>query len=420
MLSLFRSQMVRNTGKLLSANVIAQAIGLLVYPLLTRIYAPEDFGLFNLFVSIGGVAVLIATGNYQNAIVLPKREETARGLVHLSALITAATVLLLILSIPFAHPIAGLFKSPDLATYYWLLPFYVLLASIWNVLNYWYLRHQAYDRISGYQVSQSLFSAAYKTGFGYAGWLRGGLISAAVLSPLCSLILSVFSARKYLKPLLQFDGNECRQAAAQYSNFPKFALPHSVLNYVASQLPVLLLTPLFSAREVGFWSMAILLSFAPISLITNAIHQVFFQRTTEHVNARLSIAPFYRRFTLASLAIIIPFFAGLWFVLPDLTQWLLGDEWSVSGRYIRWMLPWLLCMFLCASTGYLYDVFARQRSGLFFEIAMSVARLIGLGVGICYDSFELAIAGYAVAGAIVNGAQYIWLMHLVRRYERSL
>ena len=419
--NLFRSSLVRNAGKLLTANVVAQAIGLLVYPLLTRIYAPEDFGLLNLFLSIGGVAVLLATGNYHNAIVLPKREESARALVHVCALIIAATTAFILLTVPFARPIAGLFKSPDLASYYWLLPFYVLLASAWNVLNYWYVRNKAYGRISGYQISQSLFSASYKSGFGLCGWTTGGLIYASVLSPICSLGISLFcSARQYLRPLTQFNWSACKQAAVEYVKFPKFSLPHSVLNYVAGQLPVLLLTPLFSAREVGFWSMAMLLSFAPITLITNALHQVFFQRTTEQVNARQPIARFYRKFTITFLAIVIPVFVGLWFVLPSLTRWLLGDEWYVSGEYIRWLLPWLVCVFLCASTGYLFDVFSKQKHGLYFEIAISIARLIGLGIGIYYQSFDLAIACYAIASALVNGLQYIWLMVLVRRYEKSL
>ena len=50
-----QSELVRNSARLLSANVIAQAVGLLVYPILTRMYAPEDFGLLNLFMSIGGI-----------------------------------------------------------------------------------------------------------------------------------------------------------------------------------------------------------------------------------------------------------------------------------------------------------------------------------------------------------------------------
>ena len=67
-----RSEFGRNSAKLLSSNAIAQIIGLLIYPILSRLYSPDDFGLVNLFLSIGGVITLFATAEYQYAIMLPK------------------------------------------------------------------------------------------------------------------------------------------------------------------------------------------------------------------------------------------------------------------------------------------------------------------------------------------------------------
>ena len=58
---IWNSPFARNVGKLLSANIFAQVLGFLVYPILTRLYAPEDFGLLNLFVNIGNILVLLAT-----------------------------------------------------------------------------------------------------------------------------------------------------------------------------------------------------------------------------------------------------------------------------------------------------------------------------------------------------------------------
>ena len=159
---LFRSEGVKNFSKLLSANVVAQAIGLVVYPILTRIYSPEDFGLLNLFLSIGNVVLVISLADYYYSIVLPKEDKDAAALAHVSLVSLIVTVLLLTVSILFAHPISALFKSPKLETYYWLLPIYVFFMGGWNILNYWYIRHKQFGRISGYQISQSvLHSLSY-------------------------------------------------------------------------------------------------------------------------------------------------------------------------------------------------------------------------------------------------------------------
>ena len=411
---------VRNVGTLLSANILAQAIGLLVYPVLTRIYSPEDFGLLNLFLSIGGVLVILAGLEWYNAIVLPKSEREARAVVHVSCFSLWAFTGLLILTVPFSKPIARIFDMPDLASFYWMMPFFVLFVGFWNILNYWYIRTKQYKRISGYQMSQSCFSAGYKMAF---AWLpfSGGLIYATLLSPLCSLLLSLkLVGAKALRPFYAVEKPLCKEVAGKYANFPKFSMPRSLLNSIVGQLPVLVLTPLFGPRLVGFWGMALMLSFAPISMISHALYQVLYQKTAEWVNNKQSILRFYRHYTRYVLMIVIPCFAVLWFFLPSLTAWLLGAEWRTVGEYIRWMLPWLTCSILAASTSYLVDVFARQKAGLFFEILLAVSRSIGVGLGIVLKNFEIAIAGYAIGSALVNGIQYIWLLSLVSRYEKTL
>ncbi len=416
-----QSELLRNSARLLSANVIAQALGILVYPILTRLYSPEDFGLLNLFMSIGGVLVLLATLEWYNAIVLPQKEIEARAMVHLCFISIGVLTVILLITIPFSGYIAQLFKSPRLTQFYWLMPLYVLLMSLWNVLNYWYIRNKAYNRISGYQISQSLFSAGYKAGFGVLGWTSGGLIWGSVLSPLCSLILSLsLSAKMFLRQLLVWDWRACKETARKYSNFPKYATPRVLLNNIVGQLPVFVLTPLFGSRLIGFWGMALMLAFVPVSTVSRALYQVFYQNTTERVNAGESIAPFYRKFTVWSLGVIVPAFILLWFVLPALTAWLLGDEWSVTGEYIRWMLPWLACSILCGSTGYLVDIFFKQKTGLLFEILQAVSRIVGVGIGIAMNSFEIAICGYAVGSAVVNAAQYIWYLSLIQTYEKGI
>ena len=417
---IWSSPSVRNIGKLISANIVAQALGLLVYPVLTRIYSPEQFGLLNLFISIGGVLVLVSTQEWYNAIVLPREEKHAQALVHLCLMAVGITTALLVLSIPFSGKIAQLFNAPALARYYWIMPAYVMLMGLWNILNYWYIRQKAYTRISGYQISQSVFSAGYKTGFGLLK-LGGGLIWASVLSPLCAIGISLsLAAKKSLKSLLVGDWNACKDVARKYSNFPKYATPRALLNNIVGQLPVLVLTPLFGSRLIGFWGMALMLAFVPVSTVSRALYQVLFQKTTERVNAGLSIAPFYKRFTLWTLAVIIPAFALLWIVLPALTAWLLGDEWRVTGEYIRWMLPWLACSVLCGSTGYLVDIFFRQKTGLLFEILLALSRVIGVATGIALNSFEIAVIGYAIGSAIISAAQYIWYLTMIRNYEKAL
>ena len=412
---------VQNIAKLLSANVVAQVIGLVVYPILSRMYAPEDFGLLNLFLSIGNVLVVLSLMDYYYAIVLPKQERHAVALVHVSSLVLLITVALVALSVILAGPISALFKSPHLERYYWLMPIYVLTMGAWNILNYWYIRQKQFGQISQYLMSQSVLSAGGKIGMGYAGVLQGGMIYAIVVAPLLSLGANIVrNFRGALQPLLRVSKADMVEQSKQYRNFPCFVLPRSFLNVLAGQLPILLLTPFFGAKYVGLLSMALLLGYTPIGTITRAIYQVLYQHTTERVHATQRIGGVFWRFVVWSSVIILPVFGGLFFVLPDITSWLLGEEWRVVGTYIRWMLPWLYLSLLTGSTCYLSDVFMKQRIGLFFEILLAVCRVSGLCIGIAAKDFTTAIAAYSISTAIAVLAQFVWLASLVRKYDRGI
>lgn len=418
--SLIQSEGVRNFGKLLSANVVAQAIGLLVYPILTRLYAPDDFGLLNLFLSIGGVLVILATAEYQYAIVLPKEEEKARALVWVGAIITLIITCIVGLTVPFAQQIASLFKTPSLAQWYGLMPVYILVSALWILVNYYHTRHKQFGLISGYQVSQSVLNAGAKVGCGYAGWLRGGLVCSTVLAPLLALIINVVrSWKKGLSEVVHIDKPTCCEVAREYSNFPKYSMPRALVNNLSGNMPSLLLTPFFGLTNLGFWGMALTLAFRPINMIEQSLYQVMFQHVAAKVNRRENIRPMLLRFCGRIMGITIPCFVALYFVLPWLTRWLLGAEWEISGQYIRVMLPWLTASMLVAPICFLSDIFQKQKIGLWLEILLVIMRLAGLCIGIGTHNFYYAIVGYSSASTLVILIQAVWYACIVNHYEKS-
>lgn len=418
LLNFIQSSGVRNFTKLLSANVVAQVIGLLVYPILTRLFSPDDFGLLNLFMSIGGVLVVLSTAEYYYAIVLPKDDRDANNVLGAGLLWLLAVTALVAISALFSGPISALFNAPKLASFYWLMPLYVLAIGAWNLLNYWYIRQRKYSSISRYQVSQNLFSAGGKLAFGYGGVMSGGMIYAVVIAPLLSLFTSLLRYRKQLsQSLRQITWTDVRQQAVEYRNFPCFVLPKSLINMLAGQMPVLLLTPFFGSKAVGFLSLALLLGYTPIGTVTRAIYQVMYQSTMNRVHQSLPIGDIFRKFIIFTSALVLPVFAVLWFVLPDLTAWLLGAQWHLSGLYLRWMLPWLFVSLLSCSINYLFDVFMQQKWCLAFEIVLALMRIMGLAIGVWAGNFLLAVICYSLGTVLALLLQIVWMLLQVKRYD---
>lgn len=396
------NKLIQNSAKLLSANVFAQAIGLAVYPILTRLYTPEDFGALNVFLSMAGIATLVSTAEFQYAIVLPKDDKKAWNVLQ-CGLIVLAIVSLCCIGKP-------------------LLALYVLVVGLWTLMNYWYTRQQEFGNISRYQIGQSVGSAVIKTGMAYAP-VSGGLIWGSVLAPFISLLTNWFYAGRksvgdrWKTPLRK---EELMLAASEYRNFPCFNLPRSLVNNLGCNLPSLLLAPVFGLYELGFFGMAITLAFRPINMISSSIYQVLYQQFSERVNQAKSIRSIYRKYITRAALITLSGFAVLWFFLPSLCELLLGEGWELSGEYIRWMLPWLLCSLLVAPICSLCDVFGEQKKGFLFEILLTLARLSGIGVGIVTHNFLYAIIGYSLGNTIIMALQLVWYTALVRRYESQL
>lgn len=415
------SEMTKNSAKLLSASVIVQIIGLLIYPILTRLYSPENFGMINLFLSISGVLTIFSTAEFQYSIVLPKSEERAVACFHVGFFCACAFCVILLCTIPFSESIAQIFNASDLAHWYWGIPIFVLLSSLWILLNYWYTRQKQFGAISKYQITQCVTNAGAKCGFGFAGFLNGGLIFSALLSPFIALCFSIANTgEKIIKPLFVIDKEENFKALREYANFPKYSLPRAIINYISCNLLILLLTPVFGLTDIGFLGMALTLAFRPINMISESLYKVFYQKTAEHVQNKEHISDFFKRYFTVIFLCIIPLLVIIGFFINEIIVFLLGSMWNETADIILYMMPWLIATCFFSPICYLADVFQKQNIGLFLEILLIVARLAGIFIGIAQNDFHLAILWYSVASLLVTAIQIGWYWMLIRRYEMTI
>ena len=418
---IWHSASARNVGKLLSANIIAQAIGILVYPVLTRMYGAEDFALLSLFTSIVTVIVLIANGEYHYAIVLPKEESKAKALVFLCMLLVAGVAVLLCLFLPFSRLIATLFKAPDLAHWLWALPICVAALGVWNILNYWYIRRAAFTRISGYQVTQSVFTACTKIGFGALGWLQGGMILATVIAPSFSLILSIcLGWKKHISDLFPIRKIQIGEVAKEYANFPKFNLPRALVNSVGQALPIWVLTPCFGLEHMGYLSLAMVAAFVPLNIIARACYQVLYQRIVENVQQGLSIRTILMKFTLWTGGIMLVGMTIVYIFVPQMVSVLFGEEWNESATIIRCLFPYLILIPFCGTLCFLSDVFAKQKIAMWMEAGYVAVMLCALIIGAHGLTFLDTVSTYAWIGFTFLSIQLIWFVSLIWRYEQTL
>ncbi len=177
---LWRSSFLRNVLLVMSGSAIAQAVGLTLCPVISRLFAPADFGVFGSFSAATGVVLAVVTLDYAQAVMLPKRREEAGQMFLLSCLVTLGmTVLCLLACVLLPGRLLGLLRSQN----HWLLVFFVLavLAGDLNAcFQAWCVRVRAFKHTSASQVVRGVASNGLHVAFGSLHTGAIGLIVSSV------------------------------------------------------------------------------------------------------------------------------------------------------------------------------------------------------------------------------------------------
>ena len=133
---------------------------MLIAPFLTRMYAPDAFGIFSVYAAWCLIIGAGATGRYELAIMLPEEDEEAINLAFLSALIalivSAACLACILLSGPVLHKFFGMGHIP---VWLYLVPMTAAIASLRTAATYWLNRRREFRVIAANRVGQSGTSA---------------------------------------------------------------------------------------------------------------------------------------------------------------------------------------------------------------------------------------------------------------------
>jgi O-antigen/teichoic acid export membrane protein len=413
-----RSSFFTSVLKLVSGTTLAQAITILTAPIITRLFAPEAFGLLNVFTSLITIFTVVICLRYEFAIVLPEDDGDAVNLVGVCVLISLfisalAALLLLILG----RPLVNLLKAPNLYGFLWLIPIGLLIQGFFQAFNYWNTRTKHFGRLSIARVSASLTTSALPillASIGHAttaslvySYVAGTFIYACVLG---GQVLKDSGALFYRF----IQRSRMLVNLKRYRKFPLVDSWGSFINNLSWQLPSLMLLYFFSETVVGYYSLSNRLILLPLTLIGNSIAQVFYQRSAElranPVNLSKSVELVFHRLTAIGLfpALILGV-AG-----PQLFGIVFGANWVEAGRYAQILSPWMFVLFISTPLGNLFATLERQELSLIVNSTILITRFVALAIGGLTHNIFLALIIWSVTGVLVYGGLALWLLKLTK------
>lgn len=394
-------QFNQNVLTLATGTSIAQAIPLLVAPILTRIYSPDEFGLMATFMAMASFLAVMSTGRYEYAIVLPETESDANAVLLLTfASMIGFFVLLEVVALTSGDVIAELLGHGPIEAWLVYVPVSVLMIGAFNTLNLWCNRQKSYKKMGIARVTQTGTSSLSQILFGLRESTAGGLIFGAMLGQLVStVVLASAYVRQAWTMSRWWHWVSIRKVAHFYRGHPSQLLPADVIGAASLQMPIFILLSAHGPASVGLYVLANRIVLMPVSLVAEAIGQVYRQQASEQFREGNGFRSLFMHTLVRAVGIaIVPTIVLLIFA-PDLIRFVFGADWAAAGPITQIVVVAAFFQFVttCLDNGAL--IVGATRYLLFWHLV----RFSGLLLFALYSrNDELSLHGTVWGIALIN------------------
>jgi O-antigen/teichoic acid export membrane protein len=323
----------KNLITLVSGAGVTQLIPLLLAPVLARLYAPADFGLLALLMSIVGILGAVVSGRFELAIMHARGSSELRNLLFLPVLATAVGSLFFggIMAV-FHNQLAALFQKPALAD--WLIwgGIPLFCAGIVQTCTIYLSRKKEYRTVVTGRISQNLITGAVSISCALVVSNGNGLAFGYVVG---MLVIVIYFVKRVSWSLQGVSLSRLGALAKKYRQYILFSAPAALLDAATQSVPIFIIGAFYHAGVLGYFSQANRLLAVPLVLIGASVSQAFFQHAAEQRRERSPLMPLLYQTTKKLLLYSLPFFLIFMIIAPTAFRVAFGENWMVAGEYAR-------------------------------------------------------------------------------------
>lgn len=376
---LSNSQFVKDASVLTVGTSVAQFLPMLIYPVLSRLYTPEQFAALAAFTSLITILQVLGSCKYETAILISETDISAANIFSLSLSLSIILALLLysifaIFGVSFTYD-----YTSGMCDLIWLVPITVVLLNIFTCYNEWCVRRKYFKKLSLNKISNSAFVSLSKyllsfTRMQTVGLTVGDFVGRLITAITCLLRIYIHDSAIFKKVSLAGIVSEGKANI----KFPIYTMPAQLFNSVAVASPVFILNYYYTEEIVGFYSMTMSVLLLPINVISYAVRDVFRKKANDIYKEYGHFDGLYKKIfilffllTIVASLFVAPF-------LPELFSFVLGDKWTESGRYSQILLPMIGLDFIAMSLSGVFIVTQRLKELFWWQLFYCTVSIITL------------------------------------------
>jgi teichuronic acid exporter len=365
--------MLRNIFTLLKGTVAAQLIGIVALPVLTRLFPPEAFGSYQIFISVLTVLMAGAAFRYDLALFQVNGARELATILRLSFLATVA-IALIVLMASLAMHVVGTTWFVEREPIIWLLPMAVVLAGFLQTIGYLPTRVKEFNLSARAKVVQvgSYVGAALLIGF--LAPFAGGLVISDLVGRLLSLgVLAVWWQRKMGTLFAPTHWRDLVMAAKRHKEFPLFSMPGSFINAAGGALTPVVIFGFFGIETAGQYGLVERGMMLPAAMVVTAVAQVVTGEVSERIRSKSAgISSAYRRLLVTLLLVGLPPSVMALLFAPQVFVLVFGPDWVLAGQFAQTLAPLLLLTLVAGPL----NMVILLCNGQSIQLAWETARLV--------------------------------------------
>lgn len=406
-----RGRFARRLAMLSGGTMAGQLLLVLSSPLLTRLYAPEEFGALAVFGAVTTILGGVITLCYQYAVPVCRTGEDALAVAAVAMAVAVALNLALLLAIGLAgETLAFWLGLPGRAGLLWYAPFYLLFWGASVVLAHWSIRAGTYRLNALSNLAQFGVQAGSQLALGAMGGGAGALVLGASLGPLARCLAFVRAFRRAEWAISRRVGwARLREQAWAHRAYPLLTAPSTLLESLASMLPAILVAVLHGPVAAGWFGLGQRVTAMPVRMLAEAASNVFLGEI-----AQADRAAIYRLFLRTAMRFAALGLAGMLPLLlagPTLFALVFGEPWREAGVMVQLLVPLQLARFVVVPISQALNVLGRQNlrlvSSLLTTLALALSFALGAWLGLSLRAtIGLYSAGTALAFLFFLGATW--------------
>lgn len=445
-----RSEFSKNVITLITGTTLSQIIPLCAMPILSRLFTPEEFGVYAFYFSIVTLLIVFSTGRYEFAIPLPKEKKDAWHILVLSLLILCLFCLLLALIIVFSNKqIIGFLNRPAIGKWFYLVPCFVFLTGLYNILTIWMHRQKlflatSYSKIHNNYWEQviSIFLGLKKNNINFSTFFTkfssffsanklvinannigfSGLLVGRFFGLLVSNFYLIYKFIKQEKTLVYKTHKlELQKVALTYKDFPRINMFHAVSDELKTSGLSFVILYFFMDRALGIYNQTYKLLRAPLGVIGAAFGNVFFQKAAEMNYNNLPIKELFFKTIKKLFWIALPIFSLIFILSPWFFSFFLGNKWSDVGIYAQYMTPWLFVNFIFSPVSQVGIIVGKQFQFWMINLFSSILVFLSMIVaGLFIKDIKYGLLIISVTQVIYSFYLYNWLTKTIDEHDQKI